>query len=56
MNVKKIALMSLLLVLVAATLSARPPGLAPEIDPGSISAASALVFAGLMMIRGRKKR
>jgi hypothetical protein len=54
---KKIALMAVLFVSLAVTALAKqgPPD-APEIDPGSVSAASALVCVGLLMIRGRQKR
>ncbi|HEY3827208.1 MAG TPA: hypothetical protein VGL82_21790 [Bryobacteraceae bacterium] len=56
---KKFAVLSLLLATVAISAFARntpPPPDAPEIDPSSISAASALVGVGLLMVRGRQKR
>ena len=52
---KKIVLLSCLLAACSMCLFARAVPPAPEIDAGSITTASLLLSAGLLMLRGRRR-
>jgi hypothetical protein len=51
-----LALASIMLVSVPSAMADQPPFGTPEIDPGSMGSALALLIGGAMMISGRSRK
>jgi hypothetical protein len=54
MNMRRITGMVLIMIAAGAAAVALPPE-APEIDPGSVTSALALLAGAMMIIRGRRR-